>query len=235
MTWISTRISGVLHCSGTPSWWDVMHTAYWRRNWKRAFSVSYTIILSSHIHSYTCIYVHIRAHTCFSHLVVFCPLHQHIRAYTCIYLHILAYTGIYWHIRAGGGGDSEGGMHWHPLPVAFESESVTVLSWVFQTLRVRLAVAACGCGLADSESADLKLEAAWASLCLGRGSSTSSRVTWTWKSRAVDYHHASESGRGGIPGRRVWGDWASGDSNSTVAQSDQGRTAACSRQGPATQ
>ena len=64
-----------------------------------------------HIHSYTCIYVHIRAHTCFSHLVVFCPLHLHIRAYTCIYLHILAYTGIYWHIRAGGGGDSEKGMH----------------------------------------------------------------------------------------------------------------------------
>ena len=105
-----------------------------------------------HIHSYTCIYVHIRAYTCFSHLVVFCPLHLHILAYTCIYLHIRAYTGIY----GQAGGDSEVGMHWHPLPVAFESESVTVLSWVCQTLRVRLPVAACGCGLADSESADLK-------------------------------------------------------------------------------
>ena len=61
-----------------------------------------------HIHSYTCIYVHIRAHTCFSHLVVFCPLHLHILAYTCIYLHILAYTCIY---GQAGGGDSEGGMH----------------------------------------------------------------------------------------------------------------------------
>ena len=65
------------------------------------------------LYHHTFIYIHMRAYTCtcFSHLVVFCPLHLHIRAYTCIYLHILAYTGIYWHIRAGGGGDSEKGMH----------------------------------------------------------------------------------------------------------------------------
>ena len=108
-----------------------------------------------HIHSYTCIYVHIRAHTCFSHLVVFCPLHLHIRAYTCIYsgLHILAYTGIYWHIRAGGGGGLREG---HALTPTASGIRVRVRHCVCQTLRVRLAVAACGCGLADSESADLK-------------------------------------------------------------------------------
>ena len=204
MTWISTRISGVLHCSGTPSesWWDVMRTAYrdWRRYWKWAFSVSDTIILS-----YTFIYVHIRAYTCTYMLFTLSRFLPTSPTHTCIYMHILAYTCIYWHIRAytgrRGGGDSEKGMHWHPLPVAFESESVTVYARLpSQAGSCRLRVRASRLGVG-------RLEAAWASLCLGRGSSASSRVTWTWKSRAVDYHHASESGRGGI---RVcqWGDWA---------------------------
>ena len=128
-----------------------------------------------HIHSYTCIYVHIRAHTCFSHLVVFCPLHLHIRAYTCIYLHILAYTGTYWNIRAGGG---RGGTQrractdthcqWHSSP----SPSLCLPDSPSQagSCRLRLRASRLGVG---------RLEAAWASLCLGRGSSASSRVTGT--------------------------------------------------------
>lgn len=120
MTWISTRISGVLHCSGTPSWWDVMRTAYWRRYWKWAFSVSDTIILS-----YTFIYVHIRAYTCTYMLFTLSRFLPTSPTHTCIYMHILAYTCIYWHILAytgrRGGGTQKGACtdthcQWHSSP-----------------------------------------------------------------------------------------------------------------------
>ena len=165
MTWISTRISSVLHCSGTPSesWWDVMRTAYrdyrdWRRYWKWAFSVSDTIILS-----YTFIYVHIRAYTCTYMLFTLSRFLPTSPTHTCIYMHILAYTCIYWHILAytgrRGGGDSEKGMHWHPLPVAFESESVAVFA--------RLS------------------ESGWQLPPAGAGSPTRSRPTWSGMGQPV--------------------------------------------------
>ena len=163
MTWISTWISGVLHCSGTPSesWWDVMRTAYWRRYWKWAFSVSAsdTIILS-----YTFIYVHIRAYTCTYMLFTLSRFLPTSPTHTCIYMPhmILAYTCIYWHILAYTGRRGWGLREGHALTpttsgIRVRVRHCTILS-ICQTLRlrVRLPVAACGCGLADSESADLK-------------------------------------------------------------------------------
>ena len=148
-----------------------------------------------------------------------------IHAYTCIYLHILAYTGIYG--QAGGGGLREG----HALTPTASGIRVRVRHCVCQTLRVRLAVAACGCGLADSESADLKRHGPACASDAARARAVESleleRVELSTIIMPVSLAASASESEGTEP-QAIQIHW-------TVAQSDQGRTAACSRQGPATQ
>ena len=97
----------------------------------------------------------------------------------------------------------------------------------------RMTLPVAGCGLADSESADLKWHGPACASDAARARAVESleleRVELSTIIMPVSLAAAaSESASEGTEPQAIQIHW-------TVAQSDQGRTEACSRQGPATQ